>query len=230
MRGKHNFFRFIKAVTGITPAGAGKTVTVTSKMYNNPDHPPQVRGKPYVCACRGRGHRITPAHAGKTDGVTHDIGKWEDHPRACGENGNGDSAIFMKAGSPPRMRGKLSLRSRQTRKNRITPAHAGKTFLGQRFDCFNEDHPRACGENRRRTFREWQRSGSPPRMRGKRNSLPCCNSRHRITPADAGKTHSSPHVPFMTRDHPRGCGENPYSIDFISTRIGSPPRMRGKRT
>ena len=29
-------------------------------------------------------------------------------------------------------------------------------------------------------------------------------------------------------DHPRGCGENPAPLWAIQTRLGSPPRMRGK--
>ena len=50
--------------------------------------------------------------------------------------------------------------------------------------------------------------GSPPRMRGKLD-------RPRLLNAE-------------TRDHPRGCGENPTRCRARLRRLGSPPRMRGK--
>ena len=65
-------------------------------------------------------------------------------------------------------------------------------------------------------------------MRGKLHSPYISPPRVRITPAGAGKTHSSPHVPFMTRDHPRGCGENFRKPPYRVKNVGSPPRMRGK--
>ena len=34
----------------------------------------------------------------------------------------------------------------------------------------------------------------------------------------------------MSKDHPRGCGENQSSPNPIHNNIGSPPRMRGKLT
>ena len=52
--------------------------------------------------------------------------------------------------------------------------------------------------------------------------------KHRITPADAGKTRIRPICAKLPLDHPRGCGEN---LSRWSSRLdgaGSPPRMRGK--
>ena len=51
---------------------------------------------------------------------------------------------------------------------------------------------------------------------------------NRITPADAGKTRSAPVVSIVSRDHPRGCGENRMSRECRLSDLGSPPRMRGK--
>ena len=65
-------------------------------------------------------------------------------------------------------------------------------------------------------------------MRGKQ-FLPFFNFVHfRITPADAGKTRCATNSAFASRDHPRGCGENPISVADVADYIGSPPRMRGK--
>ena len=70
--------------------------------------------------------------------------------------------------------------------------------------------------------------GSPPRMRGKLQLLGFYKFAHRITPAHAGKTMSTPYVLRGARDHPRACGENLGSIQARPLSLGSPPRMRGK--
>ena len=85
-----------------------------------------------------------------------------------------------------------------------------------------------CGEKRHGPEPCQSTAGSPPRVRGKVQSL-CKNlERVGITPAYAGKRSAcSPPSPH-SRDHPRVCGEKPR-IFFMSIRsAGSPPRMRGK--
>ena len=72
--------------------------------------------------------------------------------------------------------------------------------------------------------------GSPPRMRGKLILIPCVQPRGRITPADAGKTRGYRPRRRPRQDHPRGCGENKHRKFAHVEQIGSPPRMRGKRT
>ena len=74
------------------------------------------------------GKGITPAHAGKTSVIVVPYQAQEDHPRACGENGAEKEKNKMAKGSPPRMRGKLSLNFSTLQIDRITPAHAGKTY------------------------------------------------------------------------------------------------------
>ena len=71
--------------------------------------------------------------------------------------------------------------------------------------------------------------GSPPRMRGKPERSECLLLESRITPADAGKTFGDRFLRNLTKDHPRGCGENrPFRRNAVKV-FGSPPRMRGKR-
>ena len=93
-------------------------------------------------------------------------------------------------GSPPRMRGKALNGMIRTRTQRITPAHAGKSFKWHDSDTDTEDHPRACGE--KYNPQPWLNivRGSPPRMRGKVPSGCWATSLPRITPTHAGK---SPH-------------------------------------
>ena len=106
------------------------------------------------------------------------------------------------------MRGKHIANAELYNPSGITPADAGKTGIERRFNRFQWDHPRGCGENltvcRIITFRP----GSPPRMRGKLNFSCSLLGVTRITPADAGKTQPEASACEDGWDHPRGCGEN----------------------
>ena len=110
----------------------------------------------------------------------------------------------------------------------ITPAGAGKTRKEKTAAFEKQDHPRRCGENRRRLICTKLDVGSPPQVRGKppqsRFSLPCCG----ITPAGAGKTGGFAAVPAPTTDHPRRCGENRKPEPHNPGTKGSPPQVRGK--
>ena len=151
---------------------------------------------------------ITPAGAGKTRPAR--LSPWvnRDHPRRCGENIYLPFHCYSVRGSPPQVRGKLSIPSLSNDDNRITPADAGKTLTASRL----------CPKN----------PGSPPRMRGKLTQSSMSILHTGITPADAGKTLFSLFGTCGGRDHPRGCGENvPTYLKPLSV-PGSPPRMRGK--
>ena len=150
-----------------------------------------MRGKPRCEIRRTIQRRITPAHAGKTKKKDIPFLHVADHPRACGENQFFISLTGFKCGSPPRMRGKLTVHFLLTIRRRITPAHAGKTKAPLFVMLHIPDHPRACGENRQRKQRQSAGSGSPPRMRGKLHYVVTKVNRNRITPAHAGKTPAS---------------------------------------
>ena len=113
------------------------------------------------------------------------------------------------SGSPPQVRGKLSLLSVLLLMMRITPAGAGKTNINRAARHNAEDHPRGCGENLFIVISADKFMGSPPRMRGK-------------------LLRRTVRRPFA-KDHPRGCGENRAYSSEPSVSAGSPPRMRGKR-
>ena len=86
------------------------------------------------------------------------------------------------------MRGKQAFLKKSADNKGITPAHAGKTRLVFRNRGGFWDHPRACGENNTTTNSSYSPSGSPPRMRGKRNWELVKGAKNGITPAHAGKT------------------------------------------
>ena len=111
-------------------------------------------------------------------------------------------------GSPPQVRGKLSLLSVLLLMMRITPAGAGKTFPASRLWTFRWDHPRRCGENSGLLFSFSAFAGSPPQVRGKLYWN--CAYFH------------------LFRDHPRRCGENQNVAKSRRLGLGSPPQVRGK--
>ena len=151
---------------------------------------------------------ITPAGAGKTRRCCAHRPKSQDHPRRCGENRLNTSWYSSVRGSPPQVRGKLCCYARATRKDRITPAGAGKTAPPQRTRRNAWDHPRRCGENGLQIFKFIGRLGSPPQVRGKHfhaNAAPWADG---ITPAGAGKTLRQ--------------------LKKKSRVQGSPPQVRGK--
>ena len=173
--------------------------------------------------------RITPAHAGKTPNRSARNPDRGDHPRACGENLQGTVLFQLDKGSPPRMRGKLRSPTVPTSVLGITPAHAGKTLEATDVAVRSGDHPRACGENGRDYCRYSRAVGSPPRMRGKQAINQMLAAHLGITPAHAGKTFVFVMALSYRRDHPRACGENYAVIQLAIGKLGSPPRMRGKR-
>ena len=208
MRGKLFKVKVRIGKARITPACAGKTSEFVLKSIGAEDHPrvcgenstnsdkaasmlgspPRVRGKPLRFIHLLHSVRITPACAGKTN---KDSNGWEftkDHPRVCGENRSAHHADGFCKGSPPRVRGKLCGFELPNAVKRITPACAGKTTsICSGLSSF-WDHPRVCGENDFIIFSNDEGKGSPPRVRGKRESRRKSIPANRITPACAGKT------------------------------------------
>ena len=129
-------------------------------------------------------------------------------PAYAGKSGPPPSMRRWSAGSPPRMRGKVSALHRALFCIGITPAYAGKS----------------------RTRRCWTKTtaGSPPRMRGKASGPGVLSSLSGITPAYAGKSSFLLPSGNISKDHPRVCGEKWGGILKTIAKGGSPPRMRGK--
>ena len=170
-----------------------------------------MRGKHCDAAGCTDDYRITPAGAGKTLQPLPTRWNNRDHPRRCGENNFTYADIGGCHGSPPQVRGKLSLPSWIDVPTRITPAGAGKTRRNVFVRPCHQDHPRRCGENLsvlpcrgqqnvdhpRRCGENYRQKtilifalGSPPQVRGKQAKSANEICRHRITPAGAGKTFS----------------------------------------
>ena len=170
--------------------------------------PPHTRGKHCHILIRFPLRRITPAHAGKTIQKHNTPYKPQDHPRTRGENHSKSLLLPVLAGSPPHTRGKQKGANIVNYADRITPAHAGKTFPSWLSPCFFQDHPRTRGENSVLIHQIGALPGSPPHTRGKQPPVCSLQNGHRITPAHAGKTGRSHETNIMVQDHPRTRGEN----------------------
>ena len=170
------------------PRGCGENLSRLYTIHCQSGSPPRMRGKPEACNDLIDWCRITPADAGKTRNATCCTLTTWDHPRGCGKNVFRKRLNPWRKGSPPRMRGKRLKKRGEADERGITPADAGKTL---RTGCFCrrlQDHPRGCGENHAGASSREAKTGSPPRMRGKRlYAVPVPLGRG-ITPADAGKT------------------------------------------
>ena len=228
VRGKLERLHEDCAITGITPAGAGKTRRCCAHRPKFQDHPrrcgenartaqdmrlwtgspPQVRGKPPRCRRKSPMTRITPAGAGKTVVIRRRFALAWDHPRRCGENEMQVITARVSEGSPPQVRGKRRGYTYSLHQKRITPAGAGKTVTD--------------------TYHPHIHAGSPPQVRGKQAAESCQAAMLRITPAGAGKTFRIPLAVRPSKDHPRRCGENLSAIFRAAPDLGSPPQVRGK--
>ena len=227
MRGKAVVILLCVATFRITPAYAGKSCHPHLKKALPGDHPrvcgekyslalflglhrgspPRMRGKVDVFFTFVIPGRITPAYAGKRISL-HTVCRclW-DHPRVCGEKVTDFHLFWHFGGSPPRMRGKETGKTRRVQWPGITPAYAGKSRCHRTHCAGLWDHPRVCGEKQKNCPLVSVIWGSPPRMRGKavRPAKPAKGPG--ITPAYAGKSLFQPTVFLRARDHPRVCGE-----------------------
>ena len=147
-----------------------------------------MRGLPVYPSPTGRHIGITPACAGTTIPDTYKGKPAKDHPRLCGDYDLNTAGLGRHWGSPPLVRGLLSLSACKYSLDRITPACAGTTGLSKPNRQAHWDHPRLCGDYDS-NYCEWtDNPGSPPLVRGLHRNGLVIPYMGRITPACAGTT------------------------------------------
>ena len=166
--------------------------------------------------------------AGKSRGCARGQTRARDHPRVGGEKGLRFPAFSAREGSPPRGRGKDPHATMRPERLRITPAWAGKSWQSGNRLCFTWDHPRMGGEKLTSGVFSSAEDGSPPHGRGKELFNLLHVLRHRITPAQAGKSKLALCTPSCPTDHPCAGGEKNKELEGVWLPMGSPPRGRGK--
>ena len=133
VRGKVRCFCRSSSDSGITPACAGKRAMDALPSFPAGDHPrvcgekaprhlalccilgspPRVRGKARHLVRGAVKRGITPACAGKREPPPAFRACGRDHPRVCGEKRAARRAAAGRAGSPPRVRGKVCAQGAQ---------------------------------------------------------------------------------------------------------------------
>jgi len=227
---------------------------VCGEEFTRPYLQPQSRGSPRVCGEEGdrrrraavqcvsppcvRGERrqqrevagrggITPASAGRSQVKLSRRARHQDHPRLCGEEDQSLLTTSSPTGSPPRVRGEVSLSLSTYPRPGITPACAGRRLRTRSHGMRVRDHPRVCGEEFGFNSRPHMGQGSPPRVRGGVLEARRTARRAGITPACAGRSVRGVRGVRSSADHPRVCGEE-LEVDYPERMsAGSPPRVRG---
>ena len=247
-RGKHCASPCTRQPHGLIPAHAGKTLGSRQDKAANKAHPrsrgenslglpPAWRGGGSSPLTRGKPHRVPgqrgergliPAHAGKTSSPRPNRSRGAAHPRSRGENSPTGKLIGLATGSSPLTRGKHAGDRGRARRDRLIPAHAGKT--GRRPPAYRRAwaHPRSRGENLKQIARDVNKSGSSPLTRGKLRTGPCAPWVWRLIPAHAGKTSREWRGQPSERAHPRSRGENVKANATTGEVVGSSPLTRGK--
>ena len=150
------------------------------------------------------------------------------HPRSRGENISLLSVLFTRAGSSPLTRGKREIALRTVLRERLIPAHAGKTTAVRQCLRSAGAHPRSRGENTHADRLTSIARGSSPLTRGKRAGVDPKEASDGLIPAHAGKTAWGGDRSGAARAHPRSRGENCVSCPQVTRRPGSSPLTRGK--
>ena len=195
---------------------------------SSPGSSPLTRGKPRSMTSATIASGLIPAHAGKTRDTAFLTGATTAHPRSRGENCTYAINASTDAGSSPLTRGKHRQRGRLLDRNRLIPAHAGKTSKLEGTDVNFEAHPRSRGENGLTSAGTAVKAGSSPLTRGK-HAIPAASATPmRLIPAHAGKTSRGPSKVRASTAHPRSRGENKNVRKALNVLAGSSPLTRGK--
>ena len=110
---------------------------------------------------------LIPAHAGKTSLHYTSRPVYRAHPRSRGENAVTAGRTRLPAGSSPLTRGKQGPEKGSKPRERLIPAHAGKTVDVSDADHGRGAHPRSRGENVHTDENVAFGQGSSPLTRGK---------------------------------------------------------------
>ena len=146
VRGKGSRRRRVASSPRITPACAGKRYKFPQWYHLNGDHPRLCGEKNGLFLQRNGKQGSPPACAGKSSLIFSSVKYGGDHPRLRGEKPRTHCGYAEVSGSPPLARGKVNHILFHDGLNRITPACAGKSFIGRSCLSGMKDHPRLRGE------------------------------------------------------------------------------------
>ena len=133
------------------------------------------------------------------------------------------------SGTSPRVWGKPFIRLFDLQSRRNIPTRVGKTCITCRPLDQRSEHPHACGENVSQFGNETRKPGTSPRVWGKLLADGVDQADIRNIPTRVGKTATSSAPIRQSSEHPHACGENRASRRLNPPRLGTSPRVWGKR-
>ncbi|SCQ64131.1 Hypothetical protein PFR_JS9-2_2040 [Propionibacterium freudenreichii] len=136
------------SASGAHPRICGEHVVVAIRTKTGLGSPPHMRGAPDGSVCGYVEFRLTPAYAGSTLPHRGAVSMGGAHPRICGEHGLMAEPPTTVVGSPPHMRGALTMPLRNVIDHGLTPAYAGSTIQVRQAIGSTRAHPRICGEHK----------------------------------------------------------------------------------
>ena len=193
--------------------------------------PPRVWGR-RVRGTRGRPEaRFTPTCVGKALGQPQAAAVVSVHPHVCGEGASDGENNRSAHGSPPRVWGRPRREALGRGRGRFTPTCVGKAQSWRRGCRLCTVHPHVCGEGPTSPNVRPARSGSPPRVWGRRRRSGLESEVRRFTPTCVGKASGTrPRPPRGTsRFTPTCVGKANASVVPDRRSTGSPPRVWGRR-
>ncbi len=151
------------------------------------------------------------------------------HPRVGGDGTEIIGVDWDKVGSPPRGRGRPGFRTESAEDRGLTPAWAGTAYRRLDVRVSLRAHPRVGGDGGFACPWRWSLLGSPPRGRGRQQTLRPYEAATGLTPAWAGTAWLRAPMQRSPRAHPRVGGDGYVTEKLLLDSRGSPPRGRGRR-
>ena len=171
---------------------------------------------------------LIPAHVGKTTRPATPASPSWAHPRSRGENPKPPALAGCVWGSSPLTWGKPIDLGTRGRRDRLIPAHVGKTTRPESRSLRTTAHPRSRGENGGPPGRSGSPLGSSPLTWGKPRSARPRTAQPGLIPAHVGKTRRVASMSTVRPAHPRSRGENGDGLDKCDDLGGSSPLTWGK--
>ena len=154
------------SIHAVHPHACGEHVRLVEPFHGARGSSPRMWGTQrfgYVDFSRGR---FIPTHVGNTRIITRRGGFDAVHPHACGEHQPITCAMYLPAGSSPRMWGTHAVINLFPVIDRFIPTHVGNTTASGCSAALRAVHPHACGEHLTFILSRGAFTGSSPRMWG----------------------------------------------------------------
>ncbi len=211
----------------IIPTRVGTSGEGNAKMIDWEDHPHAYGDKePFLISCfynRGSSprvwgqvshslflsalDRIIPTRMGTRSGRKSVQAETKDHPHAYGDKTLMFGFVEVCHGSSPRVWGQVIFSPLATRLARIIPTRVGTSCDIHIEQPLFWDHPHACGDKLRYTYRTTAVLGSSPRVWGQVAIYISNNRCFGIIPTRVGTRISNNRVTSFLQDHPHACGD-----------------------